>query len=288
MDRSIAIPYVQLTPDAASLDDAIFAFRRLQGETFVNLSSDAPHRHAFHELILVETGRLRHTIDGEFADLGDHALALIARGQVHTLDRAVGVVGWMLRFAEELLHAETAAIILGVAGSQPTLALTPSDLATLAPIADLIEQEVARPHGPERDAALRALVTLLLLRVGRIAQTAGATPVAREEQRIYSDFVALLERDYAAHHGVVHYADTLGLDPDRLAAILTRVLGVPTKRAIDERLVLEAKRLLRHTPLTLREIATDLGYGDQFHLSKTFKRVTDLSPQEYRHLGKVT
>ena len=286
MDRSVAIPYVPLDPDAASPDEATLGFHRLRGLTYINPPSDPPHRHTFHELILVETGRLRHTVDGEPADLGDHALALIARGQVHTVDRAVGVIGWMLRFAEELLPAETAVLFPGTTGGRPTLALTPSDLAALAPIADLIEQENAQPPGSERDAALGALVTLLVLRVGRIARAAGANPAVRKEQRIYRDFVALLERDFTAHHGVAHYADTLELDPDRLSAVLTGILGIPAKRTIDERLALEAKRLLRHTPLTLKEIAAALGYADQFHLSKAFKRVTGLSPQAYR-LGRA-
>jgi AraC-like DNA-binding protein len=93
-----------------------------------------------------------------------------------------------------------------------------------------------------------------------------------------------LERDFAAHHDAGHYAAALGLDPDRLAGILTRLLGKTTKRVIDERLVLEAKRALRYTDRPLKEIAAALGYGDQFHLSKTFKRLAGASPQAFRQL----
>ncbi len=282
MSRRAAIPYVALDPAAPAPADTAFVFVRASGVTFVNPPSDPPHRHDFHELILVEEGRLRHTVDGETADLGPHSLALVARGQVHAVDRAIGLVGWQLRFAEAFLPAAADAPFPATPGADPTLALAPTDLAALAPVADLIEVEAARPAGAERDAALRALLTVLLLRVGRIRRAAGADPTAREEQRVYRDFVALLERDFAAHHGVAHYAGSLGLDPDRLSAVLTRVLGVPTKRAIDERLVLEAKRLLRHTPLPLKAIAAELGYADPFHLSKVFKRVTGLSPQAYR------
>ena len=262
--------------------------RHPRGETFVNPPSDPPHRHDFHELLLVEEGCLRHTVDGETADLGPHSLALIARGQVHAVDRAIDTVGWMLRFAEELLPAGTQPPIPARPGLDPVLALSPVDLATLAPVADLIEAEVARPVGAERDAALRALLTVLLLRVDRIRHAVGANSVAQEEQRIYQDFVALLERDFAAHHGVAHYAGALGVDPVRLSVILTHVLGITTKRAIDDRLVLEAKRLLRHTSLPLKAIATELGYADQLHLTKVFKRLTGLSPHDYRHPEKLT
>src|SRR4051812_28153613 len=118
MDRTLAIPYVPLDPDAPNPVEATVGFLRFCGETFVNSPDDPPHRHAFHELILVETGRLRHTVDGETADLGAHALALIARGRVHAVDRAMGVVGWMLRFAEEVPPAEATAVFVAAAGSR--------------------------------------------------------------------------------------------------------------------------------------------------------------------------
>ena len=288
MNRSSAIPYVPLDPGAPQPSDATLVYVRLRGETFVNPPSDPPHRHDFHELLLVEEGCLRHTVDGETADLGPHSLALIGRGQVQAVDRAIDTVGWMLRFAEEMLPAGTPPSFPPPPGLDPVLALSPAELATLAPVADLIEAEAARPVGAEQDTALRALLIVLLLRVDRIRHAAGADPVAREEQRVYRDFVALLERDFAAHHGVAHYAGALGVDPIRLSAILTCVLGITTKRAIDDRLVLEAKRLLRHTSLPLKEIATELGYGDQFHLSKVFKRLTGVSPHDYRHPEKMT
>ncbi|HEV2530027.1 MAG TPA: AraC family transcriptional regulator [Thermomicrobiales bacterium] len=288
MSRSATPPYIELGPDAARSADAPLVFVRLRSETFVNAPTNLPHRHGFHEIFLIEAGRLRHTVDGESRDIGPHSLSLISRGQVHLLDRIVGAVGWMLRVAEELLPAGADAPFSVPPSGYPALALSPVDLESLAAFPDLIEEESARPAGPERDAALRAVLTLLLLRIERIARTAGADHAAREEQRIYRDFINLLEQDYVAQHGVAHYAQLLGLDADRLSTVLNHVLGLSTKRVIDDRLMLEAKRLLRHSGLSLKEIAVELGYADQFHLSKVFKRIVGLSPQEYRRVGKST
>lgn len=289
MKRSTTIPYVALDPGRPGPVAASFLFVRWTGVTFVYPPSDPPHRHAFHELLLVEAGRIRHTVDGETIDLAPRTLALVARGQVHAFDRAIGVTGWQLRFAEEFLPAEADPAVFARPGTASALALRPTDLRALAEVADLLGAEYALPAGGEPDGALRHLLALLLLRVGRIHRAAAnAGPAAREEQRIYRDFVALLERDFAAYHGVAHYAAALGLDPARLSTVLSRVLGTPTKRAIDERLVLEAKRLLRHTALSLKEVAVELGYADQFHLSKVFKRLVRLSPREYRRLEKLT
>jgi AraC-like DNA-binding protein len=46
--------------------------------------------------------------------------------------------------------------------------------------------------------------------------------------------------------------------------------------------VLEAKRYLQYTDLSIKEIAFALGYSDLFHLSKTFKRLTGVAPQSFR------
>ena len=84
-----------------------------------------------------------------------------------------------------------------------------------------------------------------------------------------------------------HYAAALGPEPVRVAAILARLLGKTTKRAIDERPALEAKRALRYTDRPLNEIAAALGYADQVHRSKTFKRLAGVTPQAFRqHAGK--
>lgn len=288
MRHRATIPYVAVDPGAPDPTDVTFGFTRLRHTTFINVPDDAPHRHDFHELLLVVDGRLRHTVDGETVDLGPHSLAVIARGQVHHLDRAIEVEGWALRFTEDMVPAAPDLAFLVSPGTSPTIALSTADVSALMAVADLIEVEAVQPFGPERDRALGALLVVLLLRIGRIRRALGADPVAREDQQIYRDFVCLLERDFAEHHGVAHYAGALAVDPVRLSAVLTRVLGMPTKRAIDDRLVLETKRLLRHSSLPLKTIARELGYADQFHLSKVFKRLTGHSPQEFRHPEKVT
>jgi AraC-like DNA-binding protein/mannose-6-phosphate isomerase-like protein (cupin superfamily) len=289
MEPVISFPAVPLMPDQSGGDAVSFFFDRFATRTFINSSDDPPHRHTYQELLLIEEGLLRHGLDGQHYEVGPHTLALIPRGRVHTVDRAIEVVGWIIQFTDDFLPADRAggawpepAPLSGL-GLTSSLALRPDDLRGLNAVAALIEAEWADPARPDRDDALRHLLATLLIRIGRIHEAATGTDLlAREEQRVYRDFTALLERDFAAHHDVGHYAAALGLDPDRLSAMLARLLGRPTKRVIDERLVLEAKRALRFTDRPLGAIAADLGYSDQFHLSKTFKRLTGVSPQTFR------
>jgi AraC family transcriptional activator of pobA len=104
----------------------------------------------------------------------------------------------------------------------------------------------------------------------------------REAIAVYQAFVPLLEQHYADRHDVQFYADSLHLSPIKLSRQLQAILGKTTKQIIDERVVLEARRRLWYTQQTVGEIAYALGYSDQFHLSKAFKRLVGVSPQEYR------
>jgi AraC family transcriptional activator of pobA len=289
MEPVISFPVVPLVSDSSDGDPVPFFFDRLATTTFINSSDDPPHRHTYQELLLIEEGLLWHSVDGQHYEVGPHTLALIPRGRIHMVDRAIEVVGWIIQFTDDFLPTDHGPVVtpepttLSGLGLASSLALRPDDLHGLNAVAALIEAEWANPGRSGRDDALRHLLATLLIRVGRIhAVATGTDLLAREEQRVYHDFTALLEHDFVAHHDVGHYAAALGLDPDRLSAILARLLGRTTKRVIDERLVLEAKRALRFTDRSLGVIAADLGYNDQFHLSKTFKRVTGISPQDFR------
>jgi AraC family transcriptional activator of pobA len=101
-------------------------------------------------------------------------------------------------------------------------------------------------------------------------------------------FVPLLEQHFADRHDVQYYADALHLSPVRLSRQLQTILGKSTKQIIDERIVLEARRRLQYTTQSVGEIAFVLGYSDQFHLSKAFKRLVGVSPQEFREQRQKT
>jgi len=51
---------------------------------------------------------------------------------------------------------------------------------------------------------------------------------------------------------------------------------------ITERIIVEAKRELYLTNKTVKEIAYELGYDDEYYFSRVFKAKTDISPQSYR------
>ncbi|MFI2205670.1 helix-turn-helix transcriptional regulator [Streptomyces sp. NPDC020192] len=102
------------------------------------------------------------------------------------------------------------------------------------------------------------------------------------DTRLHRRFVALLERDFAHHHDVDHYADALGVPAPQPARALSGSTGRPTKTLLMERVMLEASRLLRFTDLQVGETASRVGLRNQFYFSRAFKQRYGESPQAYR------
>ena len=288
--QSKTIAYIELANNEPSEVSPAFVVLRFAATTFTRPEQDPPHRHNYQEIIVVERGQGRHTIDGQSFDLLPGSVSLITRGQVHVFEEATDVVGWVVRWTDDFLPAwlisqtwnyhTTLFYPLGV---DQSLTVTADDLNTLTGVLTLMDAEWTRAAAFQRESALRHLLAVLIIRLERIYQHTWETDQhQRSAYHLYRQFVTLLETDFARHHDVQFYATALQVAPVKLSRIVGRVVGKSTKQLIDERIVLEAKRLLHYTDLSIKEIAVALGYSDLFHLSKTFKRLTGVAPQVFR------
>ncbi len=123
------------------------------------------------------------------------------------------------------------------------------------------------------------LVSLLRALVLRIDRYVGAGDIPPTElQR----FFAILERDCLTTRHVTHYAKAAGFSARRLGELLYAHTGRSTKQVIDERVVLEHKRLLAHTELSVKELAERTGFPEPTNLIKFFRHHTGTTPLEFR------
>jgi AraC-like DNA-binding protein len=93
---------------------------------------------------------------------------------------------------------------------------------------------------------------------------------------------ALIEQHYASHLPVSEYADRMQLSAKQLYAICQAVLQKSIINIIQERLMLEAKRLLVHTNLTISQIAAKLNYMDNSYFNRFFKKIAGITPEQFR------
>ena len=254
-----------------------------------------PHRHDYHELVWIRSGRGEHLLDGQAVPVRPGTVTLIGRGQVHVFVRARAVEGAVVRFGDELLFgtAQRSAsgwLLAGRGGR--TVPVPAGEADQLESVIAALDSELRRPADPESAELQRCLIAVVLLWLERWHD---AAHVARHEAdagevQLHRRFAQLLERDFAHHHDAAHYANVLRVPLPALSRALAQVTGRGTKELVTDRVMLEAARLLRFTDLTGQEVALRVGFADPFHFSRAFKRRFGEAPSAYRERvqGKAT
>lgn len=157
----------------------------------------------------------------------------------------------------------------------------PAEAEDLARTFAAIEAECAADRPAARLAAAAAFDHILvgLARIG-----APPDPPGLEERNlaVYRRFLARLEVRLRDHETVADHAEALGVTPDRLADICLRVAGRGPLALIHDRLLLEARRALVYTGMTVAEIGYDLGFRDPAYFSRFFAARVGRPPGAYR------
>jgi len=246
----------------------------------------APHRHEqFFQVLFLRRGHARVSIDGEDLELGPVSVIAVPALSVHGFVFSEDVDGLVLTFFERDIRSLAAEIpqMEGLLLRPFLLQTSESEAAELYnTIRGLVLETDNR--APGRGAAIRARMALLLvglLRLGHGAAPGERRPAGRAAQ-LARAFQALVERDYRETRSVPHYAYALGITPTHLNRICRQVLGHSALSVIEHRIVLEAKRYLQFSTLSVKEIGIILGYSDPAYFSRFFQRATGFPPSRFR------
>ena len=99
---------------------------------------------------------------------------------------------------------------------------------------------------------------------------------------LFEAFYNLLLAHYKESREVGFYADKLCLTPKYLSAVIKDLTGKSAFEWINDYVTLEAKALLKSTNMTIQQISDELNFANQSFFGKYFKRLTGVSPKEYR------
>ena len=102
------------------------------------------------------------------------------------------------------------------------------------------------------------------------------------EQRLFTDFIQLVSEYAPRYHTIDFYASRLCLTPHYLSAIIRQVSGKTAKQWIDDALVTRIKIELKHTEKPIARIGDDMGFPNPSFLVKFFKRMTGMTPSQFR------
>jgi AraC-like DNA-binding protein len=258
----------------------------------LNLPSDyatnEAHRHSYFELLFFETGSGKHMIDFDIYDIRQKSIHFVSAGQVHALSRSKDTKGFVIAFSREFLFLNgTDPNLLSDfpafnKSAEPLIALVDKDFSE---VNALIKQMagVCKSKEPYKEKMIAALISVLLYKCKPLFQsvTGGKLPDAISQQ-LFNRFNILLEERFIELHKVNEYAELLNVSPNHLSETIKKVSGKTAGEQIQDRLILEAKRLLLHSAISAKEVAYQLSFNDPSYFSRFFKTNTGTSPEEFR------
>jgi AraC family transcriptional activator of pobA len=242
-----------------------------------------PHtHHNLHHVILIETGGGESTIDGEVVGCPAPALLIVPAGHVHGFSWLPESTGQVLTISESYLAALRA--------SDPAIGrlfLTPTTLALGTPpqmIAESLDR-LARElswSAPGHGSAVKARLVTALVEVLRTAQWEHCSALPGIQAEIVARFREMIETGFRRRRPVESYAAELGVTMSRLRAACIRIAAKPPVQLIQDRIILEAKRLLLYSNMTIKETAYYLGFEDPAYFSRLFCQSIGHSPRAFR------
>jgi len=131
---------------------------------------------------------------------------------------------------------------------------------------------------------LQMLVKRLVIITTRLAKEQYLIGKGYEEEKfdIIRQFNLLVDQNYKNEHQVQYYANLLNKTPKTLSRIFAQYDYSPPSYMIQDRIIMEAKRLFYYTGLSSKEVAYELGFTDAAHFSRFFKNATQQSPSDLR------
>lgn len=252
-----------------------------------------PHRKDYYLLVFVRRGGARHWVDMTPYVLKDNTFYFSLPGQLQVKEAPQPAWNTSLAFTAEFLALQQNAALaklplLHNPQHGHELQLSEADVAFVEDLLAKLEAEYRGPASEWQQRMLSAYLTLPLTYLSRLYTEQFAGDEASPDQLLLHRYRLKIEESFRERHEVGAYASLLNISPGRLSEIVKAQSGKPAIAHIQERLVLEARRLLFHTPQSVKEIGFDLGFADASYFTRFFKRETGFTPAEYRaHTRKM-
>jgi len=131
---------------------------------------------------------------------------------------------------------------------------------------------------------LRILLKLIILKSTRIWKQKHQLSEEEKQTGVHflRKFSKLVEENYKTHHTVADYAEMLFITPKSLSKKIGLLSKETPNDIIKNRIILESKRLLAHTTMSVKEIAYSLNYEDDAYFVRFFTKNAGVSPTSFR------
>ncbi|AZQ60705.1 helix-turn-helix domain-containing protein [Flammeovirga pectinis] len=259
---------------SANLDIKIEPFRS-------SIRTTKPHKHyKYFEVIFLSEGKGYHTIDNDTYEIKPPVLFFMRKEQMHHWEITTPPKGYVIIMKKSFLeHSIDKQLENFISEISNHVCVEVEDEKNLTQIFELLVEESKNPSKYQQsiiEGLLKALFAKTLINTKPIQSKLSNLPP------LYAAFKELLENNDNIKNSVNYYAEILHTTPQNLNAICRNAIGLSASKLIAEYIIKEAKRFLLYTNLPVSEIAYELGFKDNSHFIKYFKRNTEQTPAYFR------
>lgn len=238
--------------------------------------------HETPRLIIVTKGQGRVTIAGRQRGYGPNNLIFVPPRTMYGLETGPTSFGQILsipsamaeEWPEEVVHLRLRDV---------------SAMKELTHHLEQLERELSndQPGAPRAALYMAGLLAVFFDRQ-LFAHADELEPEPNPAERLVAAYTDLVERDFQEHLGVAGYAAALGVTPTHLTRCCKQTCGKSALQLLNDRILFEARNLLRNTKQPVSSIASDLGFRSAAYFSRAFQSHTGMTPSAFRERGPVT
>ncbi|WP_221390917.1 helix-turn-helix transcriptional regulator [Dyadobacter sp. NIV53] len=264
------------------LDSGISIEKMSVGRLPGSEEAEQSHRHDRHSFFLLETGLVEIEIDFKKYTIEPSSIIYMHPDQVHRMltFENVTVSSWGIN--NENLNPEYLKLLEEITPAKPLL-LNKVTFSIFSEAVSLCIKFSQRKNDKLYHLLLKdSCNALVALVVSQYMEQAKSPDKFTRFEIVTKAFREALERDFITVKKPTEYAETLNISTPYLNECVKNTTGFSVSHHIQERIILEAKRLLYYSGKSVKEIATELGYDDYPYFSRLFSKVTGMTALTFR------
>ena len=271
-------------------ENSFFAMTDVSGSDRMSLLSDP----SLYKIIWMRKGMSRLVVDSIQYDLDANQIAFLTpHNMVDQLSESGDFVIFLFNrefycIREHDQQVSCHGYLFYGSSSTPIIQLTEVESKRFTHLFDIFQEEFDLKDRVQGEM-LRTLLQQLLIKSSRIGKRLMINPgIEQAKLDVIRKYNVLVEQNYRKLHRVKDYAELLLKSPKTLSNLFAQYNDQSPLGVINERIVLEAKRLLSYSDMTVDEISYELGYKEAPHFSKFFKKHSGISPSDFRKQAQLT
>ena len=246
-----------------------------------------PHsHHGLLQLLWLEQGEATLQLDDWKGQLVAGGVLIVPQHCIHGFQFSTDAKGIVITVAYPLLESlgtDLSAALQSESAARIFLLEENEEQSLIETMLRKLMKEYQQQQGYRREL-IESSLTVVLACLMQQAQSMQPRLVEhpKRARRYLSEFTNLIEQDYMHHHQLTFYATKIGISTAHLNAVCREFVQRSALDLIHARIMLEAKRNLVYTSLTIKTVAEMLGFADPAYFTRFFKRQAGLSPKEFR------